>query len=292
MEKPSLSFCAVVLATVVFALFGHATSLYSLALLLATLTLASQPAPPPLYLNFLLTATSLYDLILILIPVIPANTLRLLLHAVDPSFRNAPPGADSRTDDCSLSPTNLLEALDVYVLAHIIGYGTKAAILRDRASVWASAVAFEAAEFVLLRAAPRIFAQLAECWWDRFALDLLVSNVIGMEVGLVIAGGAVPSSSGRIRLRAVAMAGVVTAFIDSCHFCLAAALRLEKLSPLLSCRMALLTALGAEAGRQFRLGLQHEKPHMASTTHQHALIVTVAIEGTVCAVLLTRAALS
>lgn len=256
------------------ALLGYSTSLSALAVILTTLFLASLRPPPPLYQTALLALTILYNLSLLTLPLLSKPSLASLLAIIDTTYPPTP--LRPRTTTCTPTAANILSTLDIYVLAHVLGHVVKAAILRDRLAVALSALIFEALEAVLAHLLPA-FAHLAECAWDKLVLDLLLSDVAGMEAGLALSGTAPLSAA------ASATAAIVVAAVDGGHFCIGAALGLAILSPLLVGRMALLTALGAEAGRTLR-----RRQEGVVGTAQRALVATLAVEGVVCTALLKR----
>lgn len=258
---------------ITLALIGYSTSLPALAVLLTTLFLASLRPPPPVYQTALLALTLLYNLSLLSLALLSSPSLANVLATIDATY--PPPPLPPRTKTCSPTPGNVLSTLDIYVLAHVLGHVVKAAILRDRLAVGLSAVIFEALEACLARFLPAL-AHLSECAWDKVVLDLLVSDVAGTEAGLALSGAA-PLGAAES-----ATAAVVVAAVDCGHFCVGAALGLATLSPLLVARMALLTALGAEAGRTLRARKAGEG------TAQRALVATLAVEGAVCTALLSR----
>jgi hypothetical protein len=247
----ALALCRGALVGCLFVWYAQASSPATAVLTVAVLALSAR-RPSPAALIALLAVSYLYVLLVLFATLTPRSALVQALHAVDSSFRNAPVAPDVRTEDCALSVRNLHRALDFYALAHILGYTIKGAMLRDRAALWVSSVAFEVVEYGLAAAAPAHFSNLAECAWDTLALDLLVTNVLGMELGLAVSGGALPLAAPAARTAVAVAAGLLVAATDALHFSLIAALRLDTASPLLSARMALFASLGFQATRQLR----------------------------------------
>ena len=87
----------------------------------------------------------------------------------------------SYAEDCSLtSVSSLWDQLDVFVLAHTIGWFAKALILRDVWFCWILSILFELMEYSLEHQLPNF----AECWWDHWILDVLLTNWLGMYLGM------------------------------------------------------------------------------------------------------------
>ncbi|CAE6448392.1 unnamed protein product [Rhizoctonia solani] len=86
----------------------------------------------------------------------------------------------SYAEDCSLTASNLWNAIDIFCLAHALGWFGKALILRDYWFCWILSIAFELAEYSLQHQLPNF----AECWWDHWVLDVLLCNWLGIYVGM------------------------------------------------------------------------------------------------------------
>jgi phosphatidylserine synthase 2 len=55
------------------------------------------------------------------------------------------------------------DQIDIFVLAHVLGWYAKALILRDYWFCWILSIMFEVMEYSL----EHQLANFAECWWDH-----------------------------------------------------------------------------------------------------------------------------
>lgn len=74
----------------------------------------------------------------------------------------------SYADNCEISVENLWDQMDVFVVAHALGWFCKAIVLRDYWFCWILSVMFEFMEYSLAHQLPNF----AECWWDHVCLCL------------------------------------------------------------------------------------------------------------------------
>jgi len=86
----------------------------------------------------------------------------------------------SYAENCAFTPQNIWNAIDIFCLAHTLGWFGKALILRDYWFCWILSVAFELAEYSFQHQ----LANFAECWWDHWLLDVLICNWLGTYVGM------------------------------------------------------------------------------------------------------------
>ncbi len=107
-----------------------------------------------------------------------------MLHYIDPSLKLSE--ADSHTliytRRCDWSPDNIWRHLDLFVPAHIIGWAGKALIIRHYLLLWTVSTLWEITEIFF----SHILPNFQECWWDMIILDLLISNGIGIYIGMKI----------------------------------------------------------------------------------------------------------
>jgi Phosphatidyl serine synthase len=236
------------------------------------LCLSAQTDPPQVYMCALLVADLMYIILLALGTIsTPASRVRVL-QMFDAGHTGIPEHLDMRTEDCSFAWTNVLKSFDVYVIAHLVGFSVKAVMLQDRRVLWASALMFEAAEFLLGTFCSTVLPNLSECLWDRFLLDLALSNFAGMEFGLWFIGGE------RRRLSnfgPVIMLGAVVAYADVSAFLLKSALHLRTTSPLHIARLTGLASLAFPAVRVYERWCDGK----ADGSHMRALLATLLIEG-------------
>ncbi|OMJ25188.1 Phosphatidylserine synthase 2 [Smittium culicis] len=70
----------------------------------------------------------------------------------------------SYAENCEFTPANVWDGIDIFVLAHSLGWFGKALILRDNLICWIISIFFELCEYSL----EHQLANFAECWWDHF----------------------------------------------------------------------------------------------------------------------------
>ncbi|KAJ7490545.1 phosphatidyl serine synthase-domain-containing protein [Mycena latifolia] len=135
--------------------------------------------PHPAFWRALLGVNLLYELALVFLLFQDLDSARGMMLLLDPSL-GVPLPEKGYADDCSLTPRNLWNALDVFCVAHTLGWFGKAMILRDYWFCWILSIAFELAEYSLQHQLPNF----AECWWDHWVLDVLLCNWIGTYLGM------------------------------------------------------------------------------------------------------------
>eukprot|EP00842_Homolaphlyctis_polyrhiza_P006232 jgi/Hompol1/660/HPOL_004255-RA len=86
----------------------------------------------------------------------------------------------SYAENCELTQEVIWEQMDVFVLAHSLGWFCKALILRDYWFCWILSIMFEFMEYSLEHQLPNF----AECWWDHWILDVLTTNWLGTYLGM------------------------------------------------------------------------------------------------------------
>lgn len=130
----------------------------------------------------------------------------------------------SYAENCEFTPSNVWDGVDIFVVAHALGWFGKAVILRDHWSAsllfqrrgskltsdgerfcWALSLGFEIMEYSLEHQLPNFAgpspstpeAQLhrltlwpdctrTECWWDHWILDVLLANWAGLYLGMKV----------------------------------------------------------------------------------------------------------
>lgn len=135
--------------------------------------------PHPAFWRALLGVNLLYELALVFLLFQDLPSARRMLLLLDPSL-NSPLPEKGYADDCRLSPKVIWDALDIFCVAHALGWFGKALILRDYWFCWILSVAFELAEYSLQHQLPNF----NECWWDHWVLDVLLCNWIGTYLGM------------------------------------------------------------------------------------------------------------
>lgn len=137
--------------------------------------------PHPVFWRAVLGINLLYELALVFLLFQDLQTARQMLTYIDPNL-GVPLPEKSYAEDCSLSVQNLWNALDVFCIAHALGWFGKAMILRDYWFCWILSIAFELAEYSLQHQLPNF----AECWWDHWVLDVLICNWLGTYLGMKV----------------------------------------------------------------------------------------------------------
>jgi len=135
--------------------------------------------PHPAFWRVVLGVNLLYELGLVFLLFQDITTARLMLTYIDPNL-GVPLPEKSYAEDCALTPTTIWNALDIFCVAHTLGWFGKAMILRDYWFCWILSIAFELAEYSLQHQ----LANFAECWWDHWILDVLLCNWIGTYIGM------------------------------------------------------------------------------------------------------------
>ncbi|KAJ7133543.1 phosphatidyl serine synthase-domain-containing protein [Mycena epipterygia] len=135
--------------------------------------------PHPAFWRAALGLNLLYELALVFLLFQDLDSARGMMLHLD-SGLGVPLPEKGYADDCTLSPTVIWNALDIFCVAHTLGWFGKALILRDYWFCWILSIAFELAEYSLQHQLPNF----NECWWDHWILDVLVCNWIGTYLGM------------------------------------------------------------------------------------------------------------
>ncbi|KAF9013052.1 phosphatidylserine synthase 2 [Cyathus striatus] len=134
--------------------------------------------PHPAFWRIVLGVNLLYELGLVFLLFQDLKTARVMMTYIDPKL-GVPLPEKSYAEDCRLTARNLWNALDIFCIAHTLGWFGKAMILRDYWFCWILSIAFELAEYSLQHQ----LANFAECWWDHWVLDVLLCNWVGTYLG-------------------------------------------------------------------------------------------------------------
>ncbi|KAK0202127.1 phosphatidyl serine synthase-domain-containing protein [Desarmillaria ectypa] len=137
--------------------------------------------PHPAFWRAVLGVNLLYELVLVFLLFQDLDSARGMMRILDPALGVALP-EKSYAEDCTLSLASVWNALDVFCVAHTLGWFGKAMILRDYWFCWILSIAFELAEYSLQHQ----LANFAECWWDHWVLDVLICNWIGTYLGMKV----------------------------------------------------------------------------------------------------------
>ncbi|KAJ3282818.1 PSS-domain-containing protein [Rhizoclosmatium globosum] len=135
--------------------------------------------PHPAFWRGVLAVSVFYQLVLVLLLFQDKHTARQLMKHLDPSL-GVPLPEKNYAADCSLDPANIWDQMDVFVLAHTFGWFAKSMVLRDNYICWVLSIMFEFMEYSLEHQLPNF----GECWWDHWILDVLVTNWLGIYMGM------------------------------------------------------------------------------------------------------------
>ncbi|KAH0826147.1 phosphatidyl serine synthase-domain-containing protein [Lanmaoa asiatica] len=153
--------------------------------------------PHPAFWRVVLGINLLYELALVFLLFQDLHSARRMMTFLDPAL-NVPLPEKNYAEDCALTAQNVWSAIDIFCLAHALGWFGKAMVLRDYWFCWVChpylqslengwlissckilSIAFEFAEYSLQHQLPNF----AECWWDHWILDVLLCNWIGTYLG-------------------------------------------------------------------------------------------------------------
>ncbi|KAH7919004.1 PSS-domain-containing protein [Leucogyrophana mollusca] len=135
--------------------------------------------PHPAFWRVVLGVNLLYELALVFLLFQDLHSARQMMTLLDPTL-NVPLPEKSYAENCELTAHNIWNALDIFCVAHALGWFGKAMILRDYWFCWILSIAFEFAEYSLQHQLPNF----AECWWDHWILDVLLCNWLGTYLGI------------------------------------------------------------------------------------------------------------
>ncbi|KAG0767124.1 hypothetical protein G6F29_004134 [Rhizopus arrhizus] len=126
-----------------------------------------------------LSLSVLYQLFLVFLLFLNKDDARQFMKYYDPGLGIVLPER-SYAESCDLSWDNIKNQMDLFVVAHALGWFAKALILRDYWFCWIISVSFELCEYSLQHQ----LNNFAECWWDHWILDVLLCNWLGIHVGM------------------------------------------------------------------------------------------------------------
>ncbi|KIJ55000.1 hypothetical protein M422DRAFT_221436 [Sphaerobolus stellatus SS14] len=135
--------------------------------------------PHPAFWRVVLGINLIYELLLVFLLFQDLSSARGMMTLLDPKL-NVPLKERSYGENCEFTFKNVVGAIDIFCLAHSLGWFGKALILRDYWFCWILSIAFEFAEYSL----QHHLANFAECWWDHWLLDVLICNWLGTYIGM------------------------------------------------------------------------------------------------------------
>ncbi|KAJ1979177.1 hypothetical protein H4R34_002932 [Dimargaris verticillata] len=135
--------------------------------------------PHPAIWRLVLAMGVLYQMFLVFLLFQNPSDARQLMAYWDPSLGKPLPDR-SYAENCSLTWENAKNQVDIFVLAHALGWFGKTLIIRDVWLCWIVSIMFEVMEYSLQHQ----LNNFAECWWDHWILDVLVCNWLGIYIGI------------------------------------------------------------------------------------------------------------
>jgi len=87
---------------------------------------------------------------------------------------------DYAVDCWNLRWDAIKDRLDVFVLAHFLGYVSKAVMMRSSALCWTISIMWEITEMLFMHVLPNF----EECLWDQMLLDVVLCNGFGIFIGM------------------------------------------------------------------------------------------------------------
>ncbi|KZT23395.1 phosphatidylserine synthase 2 [Neolentinus lepideus HHB14362 ss-1] len=155
--------------------------------------------PHPAFWRMVLGINLLYELALVFLLFQDLGSARKMMTYIDPSLGKPLP-EKNYAENCEFTMENIWNAIDIFCLAHALGWFGKALILRDYWFCWILSIAFELAEYSLQHQLPNF----GECWWDhvsilmqfcgalphnnwfiiKWVLDVLICNWLGTYLGM------------------------------------------------------------------------------------------------------------
>ncbi|PLW20814.1 hypothetical protein PCANC_06801 [Puccinia coronata f. sp. avenae] len=135
--------------------------------------------PHPAFWRIVLGMNLLYFMLLSFLYWTDKSTARELIRYFDPSL-GVPLPEKSYAEHCEFTPQNVWQGIDIFCVAHSVGWFAKAVVLRDHWFCWILSVGFEVMEYSLQHHLPNF----AECWWDHWILDVLICNWGGLWLGM------------------------------------------------------------------------------------------------------------
>lgn len=139
--------------------------------------------PHPAFWRVVFGVSVLYFLLLAFVLFQRYSDIQLMLSWVDPSLNT------SETDssklyavDCSFTLENLNSRMDIFVIAHFLGWLFKAMLVRHTILLWTISIMWECTELMFAHVLPNF----QECWWDALVFDVLLCNGLGIFAGMLI----------------------------------------------------------------------------------------------------------
>lgn len=144
--------------------------------------------PHPIFWRFIMSTMILYMLFVTFMLFQSRDDARNYLSFFDSKLGKALP-EKNYAENCEVFTnkfpfvdlTNIIDACDNYLTAHLIGWYVKMLIIRDVKLCWFLSVFFEILEITFRHWLPNFW----ECWWDHVLFDILGCNALGIWLGSI-----------------------------------------------------------------------------------------------------------
>ncbi|KAK1116661.1 hypothetical protein K0M31_018203 [Melipona bicolor] len=155
-------------------------------LIISILTFPNGPftRPHPVVWRLVFGCSVLYLMGLLFMLFQDYETVRKIFVWIDPRLASFHIDMDKEYGvNCSeITVEKIWNHLDIFAVAHFLGWTFKAILIRHLGILWAISVMWEVTEIAFAHLLPNF----VECWWDAFILDVVVCNGLGIWVGLKI----------------------------------------------------------------------------------------------------------
>ncbi|XP_017494696.1 PREDICTED: phosphatidylserine synthase 1-like [Rhagoletis zephyria] len=140
--------------------------------------------PHPALWRLVFGVSVLYSLALIFILFQNYGTIKAILYWFYPDLRDFKIDSEKQyAINCStITLERVWDHMDVFALAHFLGWAMKALLVRHYGLCWTISVTWEITEVAFAHLLPNF----AECWWDSWVLDVLVCNGLGIACGMYV----------------------------------------------------------------------------------------------------------
>ncbi|CAH8631191.1 unnamed protein product [Schistosoma haematobium] len=140
--------------------------------------------PHPALWRMVFGASLLYFLCLVAVVFLRLDEARAILIWVYPELkhmRHSDILDKEYAVNCSqISFARVYSHMDIFALAHFLGWLIKATLLRHHIIAWTLSINWEITEVAF----SHILPNFNECWWDSLILDILVCNGLGIQCGM------------------------------------------------------------------------------------------------------------
>ncbi|XP_018653542.1 phosphatidylserine synthase 1 [Schistosoma mansoni] len=140
--------------------------------------------PHPALWRIVFGASLLYFLCLVAVVFLRLDEARAILIWVYPELkymRHSDILDKEYAVNCSeISLARVYSHMDIFALAHFLGWLIKAILLRHHIIAWTLSINWEITEVAF----SHILPNFNECWWDSLILDILVCNGLGIQCGM------------------------------------------------------------------------------------------------------------